>query len=106
MAEQVQTEHLYSDVVARLNSKTFSYKKIDTESYFEYASAHKSEAVPQICICEKNDKMTDRPTNSWMSYCLILSTDITGTFGIVLLSNDKLYLGVNVDNSITWKQIV
>lgn len=89
-----------------LNSKTFSYKKIDTASYFEYVSAHKNNAVPQICICEKNDKMTDRPANSWMSYCLILSTDITGSFGIVLLSDDKLYLGVNADNSITWKQIV
>lgn len=89
-----------------LNSKTFSYKKIDTASYFEYVSAHKNDAVPQICICEKNDKMTDCPANSWMSYCLILSTDITGSFGVVLLSDDKLYLGVNADNSITWKQIV
>lgn len=88
------------------NSKAFSYKKIDTASYFEYVNAHKSESIPQICICEENDKMTDRPTNSWMSYCLIFSTSKTGATGIILLSDNKLYLGVNTNSSISWKQIV
>ena len=89
-----------------LNSNTFLYKQIEGESYYEYINAHKNESIPQICICRKNDKMTDTPTNSWFSYCLIFSKAGTSIFGIILLAGDKLFLGTNKNNSIDWKQIV